>query len=181
MWPSTFQHGSCLLHVSVRFFSFSHNLSKTVLCREKNVSTMEFTQALIYLFHCCIVLVYNLASSLPSIPCQARSQNNSLDKTNERLWKNKALTSKPQIARATVITLKCYFFFSFSKPHTLLSTSQKTTKTRRLLWYSERINLTKQDRIRFIFKLRTYPTYRFITLDMSTFWTTTRGAVHTKL
>ena len=32
-----------------------------------------------------------------------------------------------------------------------------------------------------IFKLTTYPTYRFITVDMSTFWTRKRGAVRTKL
>ena len=59
-----------------------HNLSQAIFPLAVHVLCSTLRQDLLYLFHHCIVLVYNLASSLPSKLCQARSQNTSQDKTN---------------------------------------------------------------------------------------------------
>ena len=87
-WPNQlrgcYPEGSCI-HL---------NLSLACTCARS-----KLRQDLLYLFHHCIVLVYNLASSLPSKLCQARSQNTSQDKTSQKVWGDKELTSKQQIAR----------------------------------------------------------------------------------
>ena len=124
----------------------SHTIFPRLYCA--NVSMMEFRQDSLYLFHHCIVLGYSLDSSLPSILYQARSQNNSLDKTKQRLWKDKAtdFTSHHFNTEVPFLRLLLTTLAHF------LSTSQKTTKTRHLLWYFGRINLTKQERMCSIFK-----------------------------
>ena len=64
----------------------------------------------------------------------------------------------------------------------LPSLSQNTTGTRHILWgYSERLKLKKREIVHLTFNMSIDPTYRFITLHMSTFWTRKRGAVHTEL
>lgn len=102
--------------------------------RKKRLYGRNRKKNLLYLFHHCIVLGYNLAASLQSIRCQARSQNNSQDKTNERLWEGKVSTSKQQTSRAAIVSLKWQFFNSFSHSHhTFSAPPQNTTTTRHLL------------------------------------------------